>query len=36
VRRAAWLSAGFVLLETALGGSCIVDMLVGDPLPRIC
>jgi hydrogenase expression/formation protein HypE len=28
--------AGFVVLETALGGSRIVDMLVGDPLPRIC
>ena len=28
--------SGFVLLETALGGSRIVDMLVGDPLPRIC
>jgi hydrogenase expression/formation protein HypE len=28
--------AGFVLLDTALGGSRIVDMLVGDPLPRIC
>jgi hydrogenase expression/formation protein HypE len=27
---------GFVLLQTALGGSRIVDMLVGDPLPRIC
>ncbi|MGE5273055.1 MAG: hydrogenase expression/formation protein HypE [Verrucomicrobiota bacterium] len=27
---------GFVLLETALGGHRIVDMLVGDPLPRIC
>ncbi len=27
---------GLVLLETALGGSRIVDMLVGDPLPRIC
>jgi hydrogenase expression/formation protein HypE len=25
-----------VLLDTALGGSRIVDMLVGDPLPRIC
>ena len=25
-----------VLLETALGGTRIVDMLVGDPLPRIC
>ncbi len=28
--------AGMVLLDTALGGSRIVDMLVGDPLPRIC
>ena len=27
---------GMVLLATALGGSRIVDMLVGDPLPRIC
>ncbi len=27
---------GLVLLETTLGGSRIVDMLVGDPLPRIC
>ncbi len=27
---------GRVLLDTALGGSRIVDMLVGDPLPRIC
>jgi hydrogenase expression/formation protein HypE len=27
---------GFVLLETLLGGRRIVDMLVGDPLPRIC
>jgi hydrogenase expression/formation protein HypE len=27
---------GLVLLETELGGSRIVDMLVGDPLPRIC
>jgi hydrogenase expression/formation protein HypE len=25
-----------VLLETAFGGSRMVDMLVGDPLPRIC
>jgi hydrogenase expression/formation protein HypE len=25
-----------VLLETTLGGTRIVDMLVGDPLPRIC
>jgi hydrogenase expression/formation protein HypE len=28
--------SGLVLLETSLGGSRIVDMLVGDPLPRIC
>jgi hydrogenase expression/formation protein HypE len=28
--------AGFVVLETTLGGTRIVDMLVGDPLPRIC
>jgi hydrogenase expression/formation protein HypE len=27
---------GMVLLETTLGGTRIVDMLVGDPLPRIC
>ena len=27
---------GMVLMDTALGGSRIVDMLVGDPLPRIC
>jgi hydrogenase expression/formation protein HypE len=28
--------SGLVLLDTALGGTRIVDMLVGDPLPRIC
>nr|WP_246576721.1 hydrogenase expression/formation protein HypE [Actinospica durhamensis] len=27
---------GLVLLSTAFGGTRIVDMLVGDPLPRIC
>jgi hydrogenase expression/formation protein HypE len=27
---------GMLVLDTALGGSRIVDMLVGDPLPRIC
>ncbi|MGE5289337.1 MAG: hydrogenase expression/formation protein HypE [Micromonosporaceae bacterium] len=27
---------GIVLLETAFGGTRIVDMLIGDPLPRIC
>lgn len=28
--------AGLVLLDTSFGGSRVVDMLVGDPLPRIC
>lgn len=28
--------AGAVLVTTPYGGSRIVDMLVGDPLPRIC
>jgi hydrogenase expression/formation protein HypE len=28
--------AGLVLLKTTFGGARIVDMLVGDPLPRIC
>jgi hydrogenase expression/formation protein HypE len=27
---------GLVVCETALGGSRVVDMLAGDPLPRIC
>ncbi|GAA2089502.1 hydrogenase expression/formation protein HypE [Actinomadura alba] len=27
---------GLVLLRTAFGGTRIVDLLVGDPLPRIC
>ena len=27
---------GLVLLETVFGGSRVVDMLAGDPLPRIC
>jgi hydrogenase expression/formation protein HypE len=27
---------GIVVLRTQLGGTRIVDMLVGDPLPRIC
>ncbi len=27
---------GLVVLDTAFGGTRIVDMLVGDPLPRIC
>jgi hydrogenase expression/formation protein HypE len=28
--------AGMVLVRTAFGGSRIMDMLIGDPLPRIC
>jgi hydrogenase expression/formation protein HypE len=28
--------AGIVTLQTAFGGTRIVDLLVGDPLPRIC
>jgi hydrogenase expression/formation protein HypE len=27
---------GMVVLDTSLGGTRIVDLLVGDPLPRIC
>jgi hydrogenase expression/formation protein HypE len=27
---------GIVVLLTPIGGTRIVDMLVGDPLPRIC
>jgi len=27
---------GRVVMKTSLGASRIVDMLVGDPLPRIC
>ena len=27
---------GIVLLKTDFGGTRIVDVLVGDPLPRIC
>jgi hydrogenase expression/formation protein HypE len=28
--------AGSVLIKSEYGGSRIIDMLVGDPLPRIC
>lgn len=28
--------AGMVFLRTAIGGTRVLDMLVGDPLPRIC
>jgi hydrogenase expression/formation protein HypE len=27
---------GIVIINTFFGGNRIVDMLVGDPLPRIC
>jgi hydrogenase expression/formation protein HypE len=27
---------GMVLVETGFGGRRVMDMLVGDPLPRIC
>ena len=27
---------GMVVLKTPIGGSRVLDMLVGDPLPRIC
>jgi hydrogenase expression/formation protein HypE len=29
-------AAGMVLVDTAFGGRRVMDMLVGDPLPRIC
>jgi hydrogenase expression/formation protein HypE len=28
--------AGMVVLSTAIGGDRVVDMLVGEQLPRIC
>jgi hydrogenase expression/formation protein HypE len=28
--------AGIVLLKTCFGGTRILDLLIGDPLPRIC
>jgi hydrogenase expression/formation protein HypE len=36
VGRIAQDPPGLVLLRTAFGGTRIVDVLVGDPLPRIC
>ena len=27
---------GMVLVRTAFGGTRVMDLLVGDPLPRIC
>ncbi len=29
-------SARMVLVHTGFGGTRMIDMLVGDPLPRIC
>ncbi len=28
--------AGMVVLHTGFGGTRMIDMLIGDPLPRIC
>jgi hydrogenase expression/formation protein HypE len=28
--------SGMVLVQTAFGGRRVMDLLVGDPLPRIC
>jgi hydrogenase expression/formation protein HypE len=28
--------AGMVFMRTNIGGTRVLDMLVGDPLPRIC
>lgn len=36
VGRIAGDPPGLVVLKTAFGGTRIIDMLVGDPLPRIC
>ena len=35
-RRGEDRAAGMVLVETAFGGRRVMDLLVGDPLPRIC
>ncbi|HVM36143.1 MAG TPA: AIR synthase-related protein, partial [Actinomycetota bacterium] len=36
VGRVADQPAGMVLVNTTFGGTRIMDMLIGDPLPRIC
>ena len=36
VGRVAEDPPGLVLLKTGFGGTRIIDLLVGDPLPRIC
>jgi hydrogenase expression/formation protein HypE len=36
IGEAAEEPAGMVLVRTAFGGTRIMDMLIGDPLPRIC
>jgi hydrogenase expression/formation protein HypE len=36
IGRAVHDPPGLVLLKTTFGGTRIVDVLIGDPLPRIC
>jgi hydrogenase expression/formation protein HypE len=36
IGRAVAAHPGMVILETAIGGTRVVDMLPGDQLPRIC
>lgn len=36
IGRVAESPPGMVLVETSFGGTRIMDMLIGDPLPRIC
>jgi hydrogenase expression/formation protein HypE len=36
IGRAVAAHPGMVVLETAIGGTRVVDMLPGDQLPRIC
>jgi hydrogenase expression/formation protein HypE len=36
IGRVAEAPLGIVLLTTSFGGTRIVDLLAGDPLPRIC
>jgi hydrogenase expression/formation protein HypE len=36
VGRVAEDPPGLVMLKTGFGGTRMIDLLVGDPLPRIC
>lgn len=36
VRRGARRSPGMAFVDTAFGGRRVMDLLAGDPLPRIC